>query len=254
MPAIQKKIIILDSVDSTNNYAMGMIQQREANDGIAVFAREQTNGKGSRGRHWISNKNENILVSVCKQMQWLPVSQQFGLSAAVALGCLDLMSKYLPEKINIKWPNDIFINDTKAGGILIENIIRGTLWQWAVIGIGININQTHFEDSALKATSLRIITGKAFDVLSLTTELCKMVLDRIGILEKGGFDTLLEAYNQNLFARGRIIKIQTAEGVFETMLSGVSPEGQLVTDDKIKRRFNFDEAKFIGLADAHEKE
>lgn len=249
MPAIQKKIIILDSVDSTNNYAMGMIQHREANDGIALFAREQTNGKGRRGRHWVSNKNENIIVSVCKQMQWLPVSQQFGLSVAVALGCLDMMSKYLPEKAAIKWPNDIFINDTKAGGILIENIIRGTLWQWSVIGIGINVNQSHFEDSTLRATSLRITTGKEFDVLSLAEELCKMVSDRIDILKQGGFDTLLETYNQNLFARGRMIKVQTADCVFETMVTGVSPEGQLVTEDRIKRRFNFNEVKFIGLAD-----
>ena len=71
--------------------------------------------------------------------------RQFQLSVAVALGCFDLFQKYAVSKSFIKWPNDIFINDSKAGGILIENVIKGKIWQWAVIGMGLNINQQNFE-------------------------------------------------------------------------------------------------------------
>ena len=156
MPFSPENMLILDSVDSTNNYAMALIQTGERSKIRPVFSMEQTQGRGRRGKDWESNKGANIMLSIPIQMQWLPISQQFQLSAAVALSCHDLFSKYLFSKVFIKWPNDIFINDSKAGGILIENVIKGTLWQWSVIGIGLNINQEKFEKFNLKATSLKL--------------------------------------------------------------------------------------------------
>ena len=247
MGFLPRNILILDTVDSTNNYAMAMIQSGKATDGMGVFAREQTSGKGRRGRQWISSKNENIILSVSIQMQWQPVLQQFDLSMAAALGCFDLLSTYIPGKAAIKWPNDIFINDTKAGGILIENVIRGTLWQWSVIGIGLNINQCRFEDTALKATSLKLTTGNDFDVLRLSGELYEFVLKRIASLKEGKFERILQEYNENLFARGQRVRIKKENFIFETTITGVSPTGQLLTKDTIKRKFNFDEIKFVGL-------
>ncbi|MEO7522681.1 MAG: biotin--[acetyl-CoA-carboxylase] ligase, partial [Ferruginibacter sp.] len=123
------KIIILDTVDSTNNYAMGMIEKDEAISGNAVQTLEQTQGKGTRGKHWKSAPGENILLSICVEMQQQPISRQFELVVAAALGVYDLIAKHINANINIKWPNDLFINDRKAGGILIENKIKGTLWQ-----------------------------------------------------------------------------------------------------------------------------
>src|SRR5690242_12978126 len=134
MSFLQKKLLILDSVDSTNNYAMALIQKREIDGEMAIFAREQTQGKGRRGTHWQSNIAENIILSIAIPMQWLAVSRQFELSVAVALGCRDLLKNYVFTNLFIKWPNDIFLNDSKAGGILIENVIKGKIWQWAVVG------------------------------------------------------------------------------------------------------------------------
>jgi BirA family biotin operon repressor/biotin-[acetyl-CoA-carboxylase] ligase len=168
---------------------------------------------------------------------------------AAALGCMDLMSKYLPGKATIKWPNDIFINDTKAGGILIENVIRGTLWQWSVIGIGLNINQCQFEDS-IKATSLKLETGNQFDVLKLSEELYEFVLNRIASLKEEKFEEILKEYNENLFARGQLVKIKKDNYVFETRIQGVLSTGKLLTGDTIKRQFNFDEIKFISLIES----
>ena len=137
-------------MDSTNNYAMAMVQKGVATTGDAVFAMEQTSGKGRRGKIWKSKKAQNILLTILAQMQWLPVQQQFHLRMGIALACHDFFSKYSKENIKIKWPNDIFINDRKAGGILIENVIKGNLWQWAIIGIGLNINQENFEKEKIK--------------------------------------------------------------------------------------------------------
>jgi len=244
-PAIN--ILVIDSTDSTNNYAMALIQKGIATDGSAVFAMEQTNGKGRRGRQWKSKKGDNIILSISLQMQWLPILQQFQLSVAVALGCFDLLSKYAPGKASIKWPNDLFLNDTKAGGILIENTIKGTLWQWAVIGVGLNINQTDFEATNLNATSLRMAAEKAFPVLQLAEELYEFILKRIEDLKSGHFLSMLETYNQYLFARNKKVILRKNGNIFETKIMGVTDAGQLITRDKIERKFNFDEVEFIGL-------
>jgi BirA family biotin operon repressor/biotin-[acetyl-CoA-carboxylase] ligase len=247
MPFAPENMLVLDSVDSTNNYAMALIQQGERDTIKPVFAMEQTQGKGRRGKQWKSNKGANIMLSIPIEMQWLPLSQQFQLSAAIALSCHDLFLKYRVSNVFIKWPNDIFINDSKAGGILIENVIKGTLWQWSVIGIGLNINQEKFEDFNLKATSLKLATGETYDVLKLAEELVSSVLKRVNELKSGKFEKMLEEYNQHLFARNKIIKLKKRNIVFETKITGVSSSGQLITSDAFERKFDFDEVEFKGL-------
>jgi BirA family biotin operon repressor/biotin-[acetyl-CoA-carboxylase] ligase len=240
-------ILILDSVDSTNNYAMGLIQKGDKSAIKPVFVLEQTAGKGRRGKHWKSNKGANIILSIPIQMHWLAITQQFQLSVAVALSCRDLFSKYILANLFIKWPNDLFISDSKAGGILIENVIKGTLWQWAIIGIGLNINQEEFEKFNLKATSLKLATGEYYDVLKLAEELVFLVLKRIEELKSGNFEKMLGEYNEHLFARNKMVKLKKGNIVFQTKIIGVSPSGQLITQDAFERRFNFDEVEFKGL-------
>ncbi|MDP4285346.1 MAG: biotin--[acetyl-CoA-carboxylase] ligase [Bacteroidota bacterium] len=241
------KIVILETVDSTNNYAMAMIQKGEAIDGNAIFARQQTNGKGRRGKEWKSNKGDNIILSIMAQMQWLPVSKLFEPGVAVALGCHDFVSKHVALNTYIKWPNDIFINDSKAGGILIENVIKGTLWQWSVIGVGININQVIFEDYNISPISLKQITGNDYNVLQMAEELYTFVLKRLNDLKAGFFSKMLEEYNEKLYAKGRQTKFRKQNIVFETEIIGISPSGQLITRDSLERRFNFDEVEFLGI-------
>jgi BirA family transcriptional regulator, biotin operon repressor / biotin---[acetyl-CoA-carboxylase] ligase len=240
------KLIILESVDSTNNYAMAMVQKGVATTEDAVFAMEQSSGKGRRGKTWKSQKGKNILLTVLAQMQWLPVQKQFQLSVAVALACFDFFSKYTKENIKIKWPNDIFINDRKAGGILIENVIQGNLWQWAVIGIGLNINQG-FEKDTLKAISLRQITGKEYQVMQLAGELHEIVLKKLHGLQSGEHPKMLAAYNENLFCRNKMVKLKKGNIVFEAEIEGVSASGELITKNIMERRFGFDEVQWIDV-------
>lgn len=243
-----KKIVVLDTVASTNNYAMAMIQQGISVSENAIFAMEQTHGKGRRGKNWISNKGENIILSIPVQMQWLPVSQQFGLSVAVAIAAREFLSKFTLLPVRIKWPNDIFINDSKAGGILIENAIKGRLWQWAVIGIGINVNQAIFpEGYNLKPVSLKQITGQDYDILELAEMLRLLIIEKIEELKSGNFQKMLDEYNDNLFARNQKVNLKKQNIVFETTIMGVSETGQLITNDALERRFDFDEVEFKGL-------
>ena len=247
MLASPKNFIILEKVDSTNNYAMGLVQKGVANNGDAVFAMEQTAGKGRRGKSWESLKGQNIVLTVISEMQWLPVFSQFHLSVAVAMACHDFLSGHVEYDIKIKWPNDIFINDRKAGGILIENVIKGHIWQWAIIGIGLNVNQQEFEPGNLEPISLKQLTGKSYNARSLARELHEDVLAKISELKNDGYNKLLETYNKNLFARNKKVKLKKGNIIFETTVQQVSSTGELITKDIMGRSFSFDEVEWINL-------
>ncbi len=246
MHSTENPFIILASVDSTNNYAMGMVRDGIAKHGDAWFSYEQTDGKGRRGKIWKAKKGKNIILSIVVSTRFLTVYQQFNLSVAVSLGCLDLYKKYAQDETKIKWPNDIFWNDRKAGGILIENVIKGNNWQWAVIGIGININQTEFQlNGVFPPVSLKQITGKEYDVITLANELYKKVMKRYNELQNNEYQKMLEEYNQYLFRLDKKVKLKKDNMVFEAAIKGVSPIGKLITIDTIEREFDFDEVEWV---------
>lgn len=240
-------MIVLEKVDSTNNYAMALIQKGSISSGTGVFAIEQAMGKGRRGKQWNSLAGQNIILSIVAEMKWQPVLSQFPLSVAVALACRDFIDSFVNQKVYIKWPNDIFINDSKAAGVLIENVIKGTLWQWTIIGIGVNVNQEHFDDVDTKVTSLKIEAGLAHDVLKLAGGLQDIVLKRIEDLKEGNFSRMLQEYNEHLYARDKAVKLKKESMVFETTIRSVSESGKLITTDVLERQFNFDEVSFRGL-------
>ena len=170
-------LIELFEIDSTNMYAMEQIHAQKALSGSVYQTDFQTNGKGQHGRIWESQRGENLLCTYILELNalkqgknWVP-SEQLGLSAAVALGVQAFFMEFAGEETKIKKPNDIYWRDRKAGGILIENIVRGTDWNWTVIGIGLNINQTHFSNEAGKPVSLKQITGKHWDIKAMQKKL-----------------------------------------------------------------------------------
>jgi BirA family biotin operon repressor/biotin-[acetyl-CoA-carboxylase] ligase len=239
-------LTILTSVDSTNNYAMGIVRDGLAKHGAAWFSYEQTHGKGRRGKLWKAEKGKNIILTIVLSTRFLTVYQQFYLSVAVSLACLEFYKKYAGDEAKIKWPNDIFWNDRKAGGILIENVIKGNNWQWAIIGIGININQTEFSvDGVFVPVSLKQISGREYDIIALTNELYEMVMKKYDALKNKQFDKMLIEYNQILFGLGKKVKLKKDNVVFETTIKGVSPQGKLITDSSMEKQFDFDEVEWL---------
>lgn len=236
--------IILPQVDSTNNYAMRQIQAGLAIHGITWFACEQTAGKGQRGKSWLTTPNQNIMLSTVVQPGLLP-AQQFGLSATVALACYDFYKNYAGDETRIKWPNDLYWRDRKAGGILIENVFRGADWLYAVAGIGININQVQFDASLPNPVSLKQITGKDFDAVELATELCRALELRYQALVTGGADSIMETYRKVLYRMNEPVTLKKGNILFETTICGVSDSGRLLTKDVIEREFDFGEVEMI---------
>ena len=184
-------------------------------------------------------------MSSVLQPAFISIDQQFLLSACIAVACHDFLSKYLSDKIFIKWPNDLYINDRKTGGILIENSLHGNKWQWAIAGTGININQEIFDENLPNPTSLKKETGKTFDVINLAKELCNCIDKRYRALMSEKKDEVINDYNERLYKRNEIVKLKKGDAVFETLIKEVTPQGRLITVDTIERSFDFGEVSWV---------
>ena len=196
-------LIELSTIDSTNIYAMAQIKEGLAKSGSCYTADFQTNGKGQHGRVWESSKGQNLLCSYILELKaldalknWTP-TDQIGFSAAIALGARDFFAGYAGSETKIKKPNDIYFSDRKAGGILIENLLRGTTWTWAVIGIGMNINQSTFSSAAVNSVSsnpisLQEITNQSWDLQKMQTHLSEALNIAIQDWLKKGDEKTLE--------------------------------------------------------------
>jgi len=244
LPEIGNVFIELAAIDSSNNYAMALAHDGKAFHGNVFFAHEQTAGKGQRGKNWASNISENIMMSIVLQPEKLSINEQFPLSACIALGCYDLLNIYLPGEIFIKWPNDLYINDRKTGGVLIENIISGGKWKYAIVGIGININQISFDKNLPNPTSLKQVTAKDFDVIVLAKELCSCIDKRYRDLLSGFYEEMIVEYNSHLYKRNEKVRLKKDDEIFETMIKEVSRQGKLIAVSEEERSFDFGEVNW----------
>lgn len=243
---IGSPFIELQCVDSTNNYALEQIHAGLAQAGTGFFAYEQTKGKGQRNKAWLTEKGSNIIISLLIEPHGLKVIQQFQLSACIAISVFELFAKYAGDETRIKWPNDIYWRDRKAGGILIENVLSSSgKWQWAVAGMGININQTGFPDGLLNPVSLKQITGKTFDPVILAKELCIIINDNYYNLINEGFTSIIEMYNKVLYKKDQFVKLKKSNRVFEARILGVNSAGQLMTTHAMDENFDFDEIEWV---------
>lgn len=242
---IGQPFVELSVTDSTNIYAMTHIQHNMATHGSVFFAHQQVAGKGQHGKTWVTEGGQNIILSAIIDPNPLILGQQFRLSVAVALACYDFFSRYAGDETRIKWPNDIYWRDRKAGGILVENQIRGQQWQWAVAGMGININQTAFDPTLINPVSLKQITGKTFDPVQLAKELCTDLTQRVYQLFNHPFSVLLEEYNRYLFKRNEIVQLKKLNTRFTCTILGVNENGELLVKDGPADRFVFGEVNWV---------
>lgn len=241
---IGEPFIELFTIDSTNNYAMGQAHAGLARHGAVYIAEVQSAGKGQRHKQWVANPGENITLSVVLQPGGPNVARPFLLSTAVALACFDFFNDFTNGDISIKWPNDIYWRDRKAGGILIENVYRSNNWQFAIAGIGLNINQTSFSPELPNPVSLKQITGRHHHRIALAKELCSRLQNRFEqFLETN--TRLLDEYNGKLYRLGEKVKLKKDNAVFETEITGTSVSGQLLTKDAMERQFDFGEVEWV---------
>lgn len=240
------KFIHLDEVDSTNSYMKRALQNDEFGEGTVVVADFQTGGRGQRGNGWESKKAENLTFSILLNPDFVSANKQFIISQIVALAIKDILDEYV-SGISIKWPNDIYWNNKKICGILIENSLVGDKITQSIVGIGININQTEFESDAPNPISLKQIIGKIHNISDLLIEIIERIQFYYNQIKLGNSDKIISAYKASLFRNDGFYKYSDEVEIFDALIVDVEPSGLLVlrtTEGEI-RKFAFKEVQYI---------
>ena len=238
-------IIKIKETDSTNHWLKAQSEKQALDEGTTVIAGFQTAGKGQRGNRWESEAGKNITCSMILYPQFLPVKQQFLLSEAVALGLKDALEQHL-RPVEIKWPNDIYYQDKKLAGILIENELTGQITGKSIIGFGLNVNQEKFSPAAPKAVSMKQILGKETDLDVLLEKTANAVLFRYNALKDGNSGLIVSAYHDSLYRKLGFHLFMDKDGVFTAEIKGVTDDGflHLTTDAGEKRCYAFKEVSY----------
>lgn len=250
---IGRKIIELDTTPSTNSYANELLKEKDCVEGTIVFTQNQTQGRGQRNTYWQSEAMANLTFSLVLKPSFLSASQQFLLSKTMALGIADFVAEELkhtptPDKISIKWPNDLYVGNKKIAGILIENTFRAEQWLYSVVGIGLNVNQLFDETSTLSATSLKKLGGEELSIKDCLSSLCKFIEIRYLHLKTLNTSKINEDYLNLLYKRNEWAMFKKSdESLLDGMITNVDSLGRLVVKTKagILDTFDFKEIRFI---------
>ncbi|MFW5792842.1 MAG: biotin--[acetyl-CoA-carboxylase] ligase [Bacteroidota bacterium] len=241
-------VIFLAETDSTNLEAWRRIKAGTANDKTLIWTKNQKSGKGAANNSWESEADKNLAATYILNPDFLEVEEQFYLNKCISLAVRDSISLMLNRKNNvfIKWPNDIFINDRKIAGILIENSIMGDKITKSVIGIGINVNQKKFSKELVNAISLSKISEKEHDIEVCLKILSEQIKKWWDILKLKEFDFIDKTYLNHLYLYRQTAKFKSDKGVFEGKITAISKYGQLrvVSSDNVLHEFNFKEVVY----------
>tara|TARA_B110000977_G_C10914813_1_gene430731 strand:- start:22 stop:768 length:747 start_codon:yes stop_codon:yes gene_type:complete len=223
---IGKNYLKFEELTSTNTWLMERLSTQIFPEGTLVLAMSQTAGKGQRGTSWSADLLNSLTFSLLIKPTFLPISNVYDLSVCIALAIHDCLNELRPG-FKIKWPNDIYFHNKKVAGILIENQMSKSLYQNAVVGIGLNVNQSEFLNLP-KATSLKQILGLNFPIDKVLERLCETIEARYLQLRAGKFDYLLKSYLKNMywFNETRVFKANNEQ--FTAAIIGVLRNGRLV--------------------------
>ena len=150
------QIIKLDATHSTNLYLKKLSVEKQLEDFTIVVTENQFEGRGQRGAVWQSEKGKNLTFSIFKRIGDLAIRHQFAIGMCTALAVYNCLDEYGVPDLRVKWPNDIMSGQKKICGILIENTFASGIIKSAIIGIGLNANQTNFVGME-KASSLKLV-------------------------------------------------------------------------------------------------
>jgi BirA family transcriptional regulator, biotin operon repressor / biotin---[acetyl-CoA-carboxylase] ligase len=242
---IGKNWLQFDEISSTNDWLMEQISVQKFTEGTVVFALHQTRGKGQRGSSWAAVDAKSLTFSVLLKPSFLSISNAFDLSVCVALAIHDCLNELRPG-FHIKWPNDIYFEDQKIAGVLIENQMSKSVYQNAVVGVGLNLNQDEFEDLP-KAISLKQIVGVEFPLANVLERLCETLEARYLQLRAKKYESLKGEYISKLywFNESRFFKIKNE--LIQATIVDVLRNGRLQVEliDGELRDFDIKEIEFI---------
>lgn len=229
---MKASIIRLPETESTNTYALQLLSLQRPENGCVIITDHQTKGKGQDTNSWESEKGKNLTFSIILYPDFT-ADQQFIFNKAISIGIYDFLKAELPEHIiTIKWPNDIYIGDKKACGILIQNSIIGNKLDYVVVGIGLNVNQTNFRSNAPNPVSLQMITGIKYDPDIVLEKLLNCIFSRYSQVNPKNKQIIENEYHKALYRLLEWHEYLINNNNVIAMITGTNDYGQLLLETK----------------------
>lgn len=198
---------------------------------MCVYTFNQTQGRGQIGRFWYSGREKNISLSYLIHFMDIPVSRHFYLNMAICLSLRDFISKLVADhEVKAKWPNDIYINNKKLAGLLIQNQLRNKSIVNSIIGIGLNVNEDTIPESLPHATSLYLQSGTEYNLISVIQDLSAFFPKRVQYY-LSDYSALEANYIQALWGLNEEHSFKDLQNVcFKGFIRGVNTEGKLIVE------------------------
>ena len=247
--------INIPMVDSTNVFVREMLKEEQTGQVMSVaalpgftlvVADDQTQGRGQQGNSWETEKGKNLTFSLLCHPDFIPASRQFVLSQCMAVAIWQTLSQYV-EGVTVKWPNDIYVEDEKISGTLIECDLQGKSIANCIIGVGININQTMFRSDAPNPTSLKLLTGNEYDREEVLSAVVHHFQEGYEWLQEGREEEVRQLYMKHLYRREGMHRYADVRGEFWAAVAAVEPTGhlQLRFENGNIVRYEFKEVRFL---------
>jgi len=242
-------IIKLNAIPSTNTFLKDLSATKKVENFTTVVAENQTKGKGQRGNVWMVEEGKNLTFSTLINDFSIQKFNPFVLNILVPVSIVQVLEKYDLHNLKIKWPNDILAENKKIGGILIENTFKQIDKIEVIIGIGLNVNQTSFDDLP-KASSILLLSGQ----FKNKEELLEKIVQQIEVNYNQLVDGLKtekyfwEVYHQYLFRKDIPSVFQdVTQKKFQGIISKVTTEGKLevLLEDDSFQQFDIKEVTLL---------
>ncbi len=241
------KIIHFESIDSTNEVALRLLEERKVDEFTVIWTDFQSKGQGVGQNVWHSQPAENLLMSMLLHPDFLDPSDQFIINKFVSLAVCHCLAGFLPDcEIKIKWPNDIYADGRKIAGILSKNIVIGHKISSCIIGIGLNVNQTRFPPDLPNPISMIQVSGKVFDRVEVLNKLIGNQLDYYQRLKSGLVNEIDKEYLLMLLNFNRTAVYYSNGKTFDGIIRDVDPFGRLMIELEGEiRKFEMKEITFL---------
>ena len=235
-----------DSLTSTNDKLNRLLLETDLPEFSVVLTSNQTAGKGQTGNSWESEKGKNITLSVLLKPVFLEPHNQFYISKIISLAIVETLNS-LKIQSTIKWPNDIYVEDKKIAGILIENSIMGDSISDSIAGIGINVNQLKFISGAKNPVSIYNILNRKQDIDKILDLLFHNLLKWHTVLVNDDLEKIDKEYFKRLYRKSGFYNYKDSSGVFSAEISKIESSGIIVLKDTNgkERKYVFKEVEFL---------
>ena len=233
-------------VDSTNTTAKKCYDENKLKEGSIIYCSQQKKGKGRGNNAWFSSDNESLCFSIILEPLFLEASNYYQLHKLTSISLIESLESFIPEKkLQIKWPNDIYFEHKKLGGILISNTIKGSTISLSIIGVGININQEKFPKELINPVSLKEICGRKYPT--------ENILKKIGIQFFSNYSKLIKdlnsfdsCYQKRLYKLNKKSRFIIKKKECTAIIRGVNEDGKILLEDAAKiNAYAMDEVKML---------